>query len=71
LIYKGMPAAKAVAWNITNIEERRRREQTGLDTLVVYAVKDECQYLVIIKYKVNTLSIPPGEYDRKIGTQRN
>jgi len=42
LIYKRMPKAKAVIWFITDIEERKRRDQTGLDTLVVYAVKDEC-----------------------------
>ena len=42
MICKGMSAAKAAIWNITDIEERKRREQTGLDTLVVYAVKDEC-----------------------------
>ena len=42
MIYKGMPVAKAVIWDITDIEERKHREQTGLDTLVVYAVKDEC-----------------------------
>ena len=30
---------------LTDAEERKRREQTGLDTLVVYAVKDECYYL--------------------------
>ena len=34
--------AKAIIWVITDVEERRRREQTGLDTLVVYAVKTEC-----------------------------
>ena len=28
----------------TDAEERKHREQTGLDTLVVYAVKDECYY---------------------------
>ena len=39
--------AKAVIWVITDVEERKRREQTGLDTLVVYAVKDECYYLDI------------------------
>jgi len=27
---------------LTDIEERKHREQTGLDTLVVYAVKYEC-----------------------------
>ena len=42
-----MSEAKAAIWVITDIEERKRREQTGLDTLVVYAVKDECYYLDI------------------------
>ena len=37
-----MPLAKAVFWAKTDIEARKRREQTGLDTPVVYAVKDEC-----------------------------
>ncbi len=37
-----MPKAKATIWFITDIEERKRREQTGLDTLVVYAVKFDC-----------------------------
>ena len=35
-----MPAAKAVIWAKTDVEERKRREQTGFDTLVVYAVTD-------------------------------
>ena len=37
-----MPAAKAVAWVITDVEERKRGDQTGLGTLVVHAIKDEC-----------------------------
>ena len=37
-----MSVAKAVIWTIIDVEERKRREQTGLGTLVVYAVKDEC-----------------------------
>ena len=37
-----MPKAKAVIWDITDAEERKHGEQTGLDTLVVHAVKDEC-----------------------------
>jgi len=37
-----MPAAKAVIWICyTDIEERRRWEQTRLDTSVVNAVKYE------------------------------
>ena len=27
---------------VTDVEERKHRDQTGLGTLVVYAVKDEC-----------------------------
>ena len=46
-----MSEAKAAIWIITDVEERKRREQTGLDTLVVYAVKDECYYLDIYSDK--------------------
>ena len=41
-MYEGMPIAKAVVRVFTDAEERKHREQTGLDTLVVYAVKYEC-----------------------------
>ncbi len=34
--------AKAAHWSITDAEVRKRGEQTGLDTLVVHAVNDEC-----------------------------
>ena len=37
--------AKAGLWATTDAEERKRGEQTGLDTLVVHAVNDE--YLVV------------------------
>ncbi len=33
--------AKAAHWTITDVEARKRGEQTGLDTLVVHAVNDE------------------------------
>ncbi len=57
----------------TDAEARKRGEQTGLDTLVVHAVNDECQPLgsLLFSGAVNALSIPPGEYGRKIKTQRN
>ena len=56
--------------------------QTGLDTLVVHAVTDDCLKLIffifysnkiIIKlnFFANALNNPPGDYDRKIKTQRN
>ena len=32
--------AKAATWTDTDAEERKRGEQTGLDTLVVHAVND-------------------------------
>ena len=34
--------AKAATWADTDAEVRKRGEQTGLDTLVVHAVNDEC-----------------------------
>ena len=65
--------AKAAHWPDTDAEARKRGEQTGLDTLVVHAVNDECQPLESMLFggAANALSIPPGEYDRKIKTQRN
>ena len=65
--------AKAGLWAITDAEERKRGEQTGLDTLVVHAVNDECQTSGSMLFGVtpNGLSIPPGEYGRKVKTQRN
>jgi hypothetical protein len=33
--------AKAACWSDTDIEARKRGEQTGLDTLVVHALNDE------------------------------
>ncbi len=38
----GTPVAKAALWPVTDTEARKRGEQTGLDTLVVHAVNDEC-----------------------------
>ncbi len=65
--------AKAAHWLDTDAEVRKRGEQTGLDTLVVHAVNDECQSSGSILFgdTPNGLSIPPGEYGRKIKTQKN
>ncbi len=65
--------AKAATWLGTDAEVRKRGEQTGLDTLVVHAVNDECQLLgcMHLSDAVNALSTPPGEYGRKVKTQRN
>ena len=66
--------AKAAPWLTTDTETRKRGEQTGLDTLVVHAVNDDHWMLVSlseISVVANALSDPPGEYGRKIKTQRN
>ena len=65
--------AKAACWTVTDVEARKRGEQTGLDTLVVHAVNDEYQVLgaIALSAVANAVSIPPGEYVRKNETQRN
>ena len=65
--------AKAANWRISDAEVRKRGEQTGLDTLVVHAVNDECQTSggSPLGVDANALSTPPGEYGRKVKTQRN
>jgi len=35
-------SGEATLWSVTDAEERKRRERTGLDTLVVYALNYEC-----------------------------
>ena len=45
--------AKAALWNVSDAEARKRGEQTGLDTLVVHTVNDECQV-----QGVSTPSVP-------------
>ena len=37
--------AKAVLWAVTDAEERKRGERTGLDTLVVRALNDADSFL--------------------------
>ncbi len=39
--------AKATLWSVTDAEERKRGERTGLDTLVVHAVNDEYSLFAI------------------------
>ncbi len=65
--------AKADNWAVTDAEARKRGDQTGLDTLVVHAVNDEYSLWLVLtgRSQVNTISIPPGKYGRKIKTQRN
>ena len=65
--------AKASPWTTPDTEARKLGEQTGLDTLVVHALNDA--YLVwaihLVCAGANALNVPPGEYGRKIKTQRN
>ena len=65
--------AKATAWSDIDAHVRKRGEQTGLDTLVVHAVNDGSQpsASMLVGGAANALSFPPGEYGRKIKTQRN
>ncbi len=65
--------AKAATWDETDAEVRKRGEQTGLDTLVVHAVNDENWVLgeFSLGAEANAISSPPGEYGRKVETQRN
>ena len=64
--------AKAASWFISDVEARKRGEQTGLDTLVVHAVNDDHWMWVghsLICVEANALSDPPGKYGRKTKTQ--
>ena len=65
--------AKATAWTTPDAEARKLGEQTGLDTPVVLAVNDGHWIFRHFCWSVvaNALSVPPGEYDRKVETQRN
>ncbi len=66
------PEAKAISWLMTDAEARKRREQTGLDTLVVYAVNDvHLCWIVGFSAEANAISAPPGEYAGNGETQRN
>ncbi len=48
--------AKAETWANTDAEVRKRGEQTGLDTLVVHAVNDECWVLGVLTPPVPQLT---------------
>lgn len=64
--------AKAGSWNVPDAETRKLGEQTGLDTLVVLAVNDAHWAWGVLPCAVaNALSVPPGDYGRKVETQRN
>ncbi len=66
--------AKAALWLRTDAEGRKRGERTGLDTPVVHAVNDGYWASGVINppgAEANAISIPPGDYGRKVKTQRN
>ena len=48
--------AKAAFWTVTDAETRKRGEQTGLDTLVVYAVNVGCKVSRVLTPAVPTLT---------------
>ena len=43
--------AKADLWAVTDAEERKHGERTGLDTLVVHAVNDVNWVSVVLHYR--------------------
>ena len=66
--------AKAGLWVVTDAEERKRGERTGLDN----PGNPRRKRWVLgvgsfhgIRAVANALSTPPGEYGRKAKTQRN
>jgi hypothetical protein len=59
--------AKAAFWTVSDTEARKPGERTGLDTPVVLAVNDGHSS----RAGANAISTPPGEYGRKVETQRN
>ena len=65
--------AKAATWTAPDAATRKLGERTGLETPVVLAVNDANWALVVraISVGANAVSWPPGEYDRKVKTQRN
>ncbi len=73
MILERTPMAKAGYWHMIVAEMRKRRERTGLDTLVVYAVNDVhlVSGFLSLGAAANALSVPPGEYAGNGETQRN
>jgi hypothetical protein len=65
--------AKATCWVWFDTQTRKHGERTGLETPVVHAVNDVDWAFASqeVSAAANALSRPPGEYDRKVKTQRN
>lgn len=56
----------------TDVELRKRGDQTGLETPLVHALNyDSCLWIWIKKLGKQKLKNLPGEYGRKAETQRN
>lgn len=72
MTHVGTPEAKAVNQLIIDAHTRKDGDQKGLGTLVVHPVNDEYQSwgFKALTEKL-TQNIPPGDYDRKIKTQKN
>jgi len=52
-------------------EKRRCGQKKGLDTQVSRTVNDEWWFLIkVISFYVNTITIPPCEYDCKVETKK-
>ncbi len=65
--------AKAASWPITDAQTRKLGERTGLETPVVLAVNDVLGVggFKSFSAEANAISPPPGDYGRKVKTQRN
>ncbi len=65
--------AKAASWSAPDAQTRKLGERTGLETPVVLAVNDALGVggLNSIRAVANAISPPPGDYGRKVKTQRN
>ena len=68
--------AKAILWKITDTETRKLGERSRLETCVVLALNVCLLAAPVLIYQNrcsegNPLSKPPGEYGRKVETQRN
>ena len=66
--------AKAASWAAPDAQTRKLGERTGLETPVVLAVNDADWVLAALNPAsavANAISLPPGDYGRKVKTQRN
>ena len=66
--------AKAASWTVPDAQTRKLGERTGLENPGSPSRK-RCRLgvggLIAICAEANAISLPPGDYDRKVKTQRN